>query len=343
MKQAYVYDAVRTPFGKFGGGLAAHRPDDLAAHVVRELVAARPELDPAPIDEVVFGNANGAGEENRNVARMATLLAGLPVSHPGHHRQPALRLLAGRGDHRLPPGQRRRRGPGPGRRRRVDEPRPVGPAQDREALPGRGHDAGIHHAGLAPGEQGHAQGMDQSPWARPPNGCARSTSVTREAPGRVRRALTQPRRRGVGRGLLRQPRGPVSPADKRGTGCADEGIRPGSTAEKLGRAQDRLPRRRDRHGHRRQRLAAVRRRLRGLDRLRARRRAARAGTAGPHRRPRRAANEPQYFGYAPVEAANKALAKAGHLLGRSAPSNSTRPSPRSRWPASTPGASTPES
>ncbi|WP_411374444.1 thiolase family protein [Arthrobacter sp. MPF02] len=83
MNQAFVYDAVRTPFGKFGSGLAAVRPDDLAAHVIRESVKRAPALDPGRIDEVVFGNANGAGEENRNIARMGTLLAGLPVSIPG--------------------------------------------------------------------------------------------------------------------------------------------------------------------------------------------------------------------------------------------------------------------
>ncbi|MBT8161882.1 MULTISPECIES: thiolase family protein [Arthrobacter] len=83
MNQAFVYDAVRTPFGKFGAGLAGVRPDDLAAHVVRESVKRAPGLDVERIDEVVFGNANGAGEENRNVARMATLLAGLPTSIPG--------------------------------------------------------------------------------------------------------------------------------------------------------------------------------------------------------------------------------------------------------------------
>lgn len=80
---AYVLDAVRTPFGKYGGGLAGIRPDDLAAHVVREAVRRAPDLDPAHIDEVILGNANGAGEENRNVARMATLLASLPVEIPG--------------------------------------------------------------------------------------------------------------------------------------------------------------------------------------------------------------------------------------------------------------------
>jgi acetyl-CoA acetyltransferase family protein len=81
--EAYLYDAVRTPFGRYGGGLAAVRPDDLAAHVVRALLARDAGLDPARIDEVIFGDANQAGEDNRNVARMAVLLAGLPTSVPG--------------------------------------------------------------------------------------------------------------------------------------------------------------------------------------------------------------------------------------------------------------------
>jgi acetyl-CoA acetyltransferase family protein len=83
MPSAYVYDAVRTPFGRYGGGLASVRPDDMAATIVGSLMARSPEFDPARIDDVVFGNANGAGEENRNVARMAVLLAGLPVSVTG--------------------------------------------------------------------------------------------------------------------------------------------------------------------------------------------------------------------------------------------------------------------
>ena len=83
MTSAYVYDAVRTPFGRFGGALAGCRPDDLAATVLAAIVARHPGLDPARIDEIVLGDANGAGEDNRNVARMAVLLAGLPVSVPG--------------------------------------------------------------------------------------------------------------------------------------------------------------------------------------------------------------------------------------------------------------------
>ncbi len=82
-REVYVVDAVRTPVGRYGGALSAVRPDDLAAHVVRALVDRCPDLDPARVDDVVLGNANGAGEENRDVARMAVLLAGLPVTVPG--------------------------------------------------------------------------------------------------------------------------------------------------------------------------------------------------------------------------------------------------------------------
>jgi acetyl-CoA acyltransferase len=77
---AFVYDAVRTPFGKFNGGLAGVRPDDLAAVVLQAILERNPDLDPSDVEEVILGNANGAGEDNRNVARMASLLAGLPVT-----------------------------------------------------------------------------------------------------------------------------------------------------------------------------------------------------------------------------------------------------------------------
>ncbi|MEU7019159.1 thiolase family protein [Streptomyces sp. NPDC046203] len=83
IRDVYIVDAVRTPIGKFGGALSSVRPDDLAAHVVRSLVRRTPDLDPARIDDVYFGDANGAGEDNRDVARMAVLLAGLPTSVPG--------------------------------------------------------------------------------------------------------------------------------------------------------------------------------------------------------------------------------------------------------------------
>ncbi|MFD3731631.1 thiolase family protein [Streptomyces sp. NPDC058632] len=82
MSDSYLYAAARTPFGKFSGALADVRPDDLAAVAVTGALAKTPALDPAEIDDVVWGNANGAGEDNRNVGRMAVLLAGLPTSVP---------------------------------------------------------------------------------------------------------------------------------------------------------------------------------------------------------------------------------------------------------------------
>lgn len=83
MTASYVYDAIRTPFGRFGKSLAGVRPDDLAAHTIEALMSRHPELDPARIDDVILGDANQAGEDNRNVARMAALLAGLPTSVTG--------------------------------------------------------------------------------------------------------------------------------------------------------------------------------------------------------------------------------------------------------------------
>ena len=83
MKEAFIIDGVRTPIGKFGGTLSPVRTDDLAAHVIRELMSRNETLDPALIDDCILGCANQAGEDNRNVARMAALLAGLPYSVPG--------------------------------------------------------------------------------------------------------------------------------------------------------------------------------------------------------------------------------------------------------------------
>lgn len=83
MTQAFICDAVRTPFGRFGGTLAGVRADDLAALPLKALLERNPNLDPALIDDVIYGCANQAGEDNRNVARMALLLAGLPETVPG--------------------------------------------------------------------------------------------------------------------------------------------------------------------------------------------------------------------------------------------------------------------
>jgi 3-oxoadipyl-CoA thiolase len=83
MHSAYVIDAVRTPIGKYGGALSSIRPDDLLAHVIKALIQRNPGVDVSAIEDVIAGDANQAGEDNRNVARMAALLAGLPVTVAG--------------------------------------------------------------------------------------------------------------------------------------------------------------------------------------------------------------------------------------------------------------------
>ena len=83
MITAWICDAIRTPIGRYGGALAAVRTDDLAAVPLRALIARNPRLDPQAIDDVILGCANQAGEDNRNVARMAALLAGFPITVPG--------------------------------------------------------------------------------------------------------------------------------------------------------------------------------------------------------------------------------------------------------------------
>ena len=83
MSTAYIVDAIRTPLGRIGGALATVRPDDLAAATLSGLISRSPGLDVGQVNDVILGNSNGAGEENRNVARMALLLAGFPTSVPG--------------------------------------------------------------------------------------------------------------------------------------------------------------------------------------------------------------------------------------------------------------------
>ena len=84
MKKVYVIDTVRTPIGKYGGALSSIRPDDLLAHVIKSLLQRNASIDVNAIEDVIAGDANQAGEDNRNVARMAALLAGLPVTVPGN-------------------------------------------------------------------------------------------------------------------------------------------------------------------------------------------------------------------------------------------------------------------
>ena len=134
MGEAFLVGGVRTPVGRYGGALAGVRPDDLAALVVREAVSRAGVPDDA-VDEVVLGAANQAGEDNRNVARMAVLLAGLPDAVPGFtvNRLCASGLQAVSRRHRRCDGRGGRRGRGRGR---VHDAGAVGDGEAR-ARPGR--------------------------------------------------------------------------------------------------------------------------------------------------------------------------------------------------------------
>lgn len=305
MNQAFVYDAVRTPFGRFGGALAGVRPDDLAAHVIKEAVKRAPALDVERIDEVVFGNANGAGEENRNVARMGTLLAGLPVSIPG-----------------------------------TTVNRLCGSSLDAAIIASRQINTGDADLMLV----GGAESMSRAPWVLPktekpyPAGDMALVSTTLgwrlvnkampkdwtislgESTERLREKYNVTREQQDGfaaashqltaaawdEGFYDNLVTPVPGTDL----VRDEGIRADSTAEKLAglRAVFRAENGTVTAGNASplndgasaawlgsERAAG----LLGLDPL------ARIAGRGAH------ANDPQYFGFAPVEAANKALAKAG--------------------------------
>lgn len=162
-RDVYVVDAVRTPIGTYGGMLSAVRPDDLAAHVVKALVDRAPGLDPARIDDVYLGNANGAGEENRDVARMAVLLAGLPVTVPGV----TVNRLCGSGMEAVIQAARAvalgDASVAVAAWGGVDEPRAVGAAQARTGLPRGAADAALHHPGLAADQPADARRVDRRP------------------------------------------------------------------------------------------------------------------------------------------------------------------------------------
>ena len=162
MPEAYVVEALRTPMGAYRGALSGVRPDDLAAHVIAAAVE-RSGVDPERIVDVYFGAANQSGEDNRDVARMAALLAGPAAERPGRHRQPPLRLRP-RGRQQRRPGDQGRRGRLlPRRRGRVDEPRPVGGREARARAPPRPADDARHHAWLADDQpaDGRARRLDR--------------------------------------------------------------------------------------------------------------------------------------------------------------------------------------
>ncbi len=145
MRDVFLCDAVRTPIGRYGGSLSKVRTDDLAAVPIKALMKRNPKVDWAALDEVIFGCANQAGEDNRNVARMALLLAGLPVTVPGITRQPPLRLGPECGRRRRPRHPRRRNRIRDRRRRRVDDARAVRDGQGAEAFSRSGRNLRHHH------------------------------------------------------------------------------------------------------------------------------------------------------------------------------------------------------
>ncbi len=153
---AVIVDAIRTPIGSLGGALAAVRPDDLAALVLRTLID-RNRLDASQIDEVYLGCANQAGEDNRNVARMALLLAGIPVEVPGltFNRLCASGMAAVNAAARaIRTGDGK---PVPGRRGRKHEPRPLFASQSRTALCLWQPDCLGYRIGMALSKSAHAR------------------------------------------------------------------------------------------------------------------------------------------------------------------------------------------
>ena len=146
MPEAFICDGMRTPIGRYGGGLAKVRTDDLAAVPIKALMKRHPErrLD-ARSTRCVYGCANQAGEDNRNVARMALLLAGLPDTDPGDDRQPAVRLGAERSRRRGAGDPRRRDRLRHRRRRRIDDARAAGHGQGAGGVPAKRDGRGHHH------------------------------------------------------------------------------------------------------------------------------------------------------------------------------------------------------
>ena len=193
MTDALIIDAVRTPFGRHGGALAAVRPDDLAALVLRALLE-RTGVAGGDVEDVILGCANQAGEDNRNVARMAALLAGLPEDGRRRHRQPPVRLGHGRDRVGRARDHARRRRRLPRRRRGVDEPRPVRDAEAEPRVPDRARGDGRHHARLAAREPAHG-GAGPHRLARPDGGEPRRGSTASRARSRTRsRCAATPRR-----------------------------------------------------------------------------------------------------------------------------------------------------
>jgi acetyl-CoA acetyltransferase len=178
MAEAYLVGGVRTPVGRYGGALAGVRADDLAALVVGEVVR-RTGVDPDQVDEVVLGAANQAGEDNRNVARMAVLLAGLPESVPAHtvNRLCASGLTAVANARRPAVGQRRRRVAG-GVESMTRAPVGEGQAGTPWAKPGEVHDTSLAGASSTRARPEHTITLGQRPSGSPPSTGSPASSPT---------------------------------------------------------------------------------------------------------------------------------------------------------------------
>ncbi len=227
VKDVYIVDAVRTPIGKYNGGLASVRPDDLAAHAIRELLARTPDLDPARIEDVYLGNANGAGEENRNVARMAALLAGLPTSVPGVSVNrlcasgleaviQAARAIAVGDAHIALAGGVESMTRAPYVLPKNDRPFPAG------------HRAVLHHPRLAHGQPEDGPPVDH-PARRVRRTHRRQTQDQPRAAGRIRPRQPPQGREGTGQGSVEPELTPVPIPQHKGDPvifAADESVRP---------------------------------------------------------------------------------------------------------------------
>ena len=236
MSEALICDGVRTPIGRYGGALAAVRADDLAAVPIKALLARHPGLDPAAIDDVILGCANQAGEDNRNVARMALLLAGLPRERAGRHGQPAVRL--GHGGDR--PGGARDQGgrgePDDRRRRREHDPRALRARQGAAGV--RARDRALRHddrlALRQPAAQGAVRHRRDARDRRERRGGLPGRGARTRTPSRCARNSAPPRRRPPAASPRRSS--PVeirSAAARRAASTSDEHPRPETTLERL--------------------------------------------------------------------------------------------------------------
>ena len=203
MREVFICDAARTPIGRYGGALAKVRTDDLAAVPIKALVARNAKADWSRLDEVFFGCANQSGEDNRNVARMALLLAGLARLDPRHHRQPALRLGPQRGRRCRSRHSLRRDGLRHRRRRRIDDAGALRHGQSRRGVLALGGDL-RHHAWLALHQSAAEGAIRRRLDGRNRRERRRGIPSHARRSGRIRAALAAARSKGASRRLFRR-------------------------------------------------------------------------------------------------------------------------------------------